>query len=86
MWFVYILECSDESLYTGITNNIEKRLQDHRDNKGAKYMRGRSPFTLVYCEAFYNRSEASKREAKVKSLKRSQKLKLIEGKKDYASK
>ena len=77
MWFVYILKCADNSLYTGITNNIENRLNDHKHGKGAKYMRGRSPFELVYCEELESRSEASKREYHIKSLTKEKKLQLF---------
>ena len=77
MWLVYILECADKSFYTGITTNLENRLQTHKEGKGAKYMKGRSPFTLIYTEEYNNRSEASKREIEIKSLTKRQKLTLI---------
>ncbi len=78
MWAVYILKCSDNSLYTGISNNVEQRIATHNDARGAKYTRARLPVALVYCENVANRSEATKREMAIKSLTRVQKLKLIE--------
>ncbi|TKB47695.1 GIY-YIG nuclease family protein [Thalassotalea mangrovi] len=78
-WFVYILRCADKSLYTGITIDVEKRLQEHNaDNvKGAKYTRARRPVELVYQETLPDRSGAAKREAQIKKLSRQQKIKLI---------
>jgi putative endonuclease len=75
--FVYIVECSDGTFYTGWTNNIEKRLQAHNSGKGAKYTRGRTPVILRYLEELENRSSGLKREAKIKKLSRSQKETLI---------
>jgi putative endonuclease len=75
---VYILECSDGSLYTGITNSIERRISEHEAGLGAKYTRGRAPFTLVYQESLENRSQASKREIEIKSYSRKDKMFLIE--------
>ena len=75
-WIVYILKCSDESLYTGITNNLEKRLQLHASGKGSKYTRGRGPLKLVHQERFKPRSLASKRELFIKKLNRLDKIKL----------
>ena len=77
MWLVYILECADKSFYTGITTNLENRLQKHKEGKGAKYMKGRSPFTLIYTEKYNNRSEASKREIEINSLTKREKVSLI---------
>ena len=78
-WFVYILECNDKSLYTGITNNLEKRIEQHNSSAdGAKYTRPRRPVKYVYQEIQLNRSEATKREIAIKKLKRAEKLKLIE--------
>ena len=77
-WFLYILRCGDGSLYTGITTDVEKRLETHRSGKGAKYTRGRSPLELVYRETCGSHSEALKRERKIKSLTREEKQKLIE--------
>ncbi|GJL85502.1 MAG: hypothetical protein DHS20C02_12770 [Micavibrio sp.] len=75
-WIVYILECADKSLYTGITNDIEGRLKAHEEGKGAKYTKGRGPFTLIYEEDCDDRSTASKREMAIKRLSREEKLKL----------
>lgn len=76
-WCVYILECGDGSLYTGITNDFEKRLAAHTDGSGAKYTKGRGPFTVLYTEAAQDRSDASRRELEIKKLSREQKLELI---------
>lgn len=77
--FVYILECSDKTLYSGWTNNMEKRLQEHNEGKGgAKYTRGRRPVRLVYREPCPTKSDALKREREIKKLSRAQKLLLIE--------
>jgi putative endonuclease len=77
MWYVYILECSDKSFYTGITNNIERRLKQHNDGKGAKYTMMRRPVKLVFSVNVINRSEAAKEEYRIKHLKRVDKLKII---------
>ncbi len=77
-YFVYILECSDGSLYTGITLDIERRIREHTKGKrGAKYIRGKLPIRLVYSEVFETRSEALKRESEIKSYKKEEKVKLI---------
>ncbi len=77
-WFVYILKCSDQSLYTGITTDIERRVNEHNNSsKGAKYTRGRRPVELVHSEGFKSRSEALKREYQIKLLSAEQKLALI---------
>ena len=78
MWYLYILRCKDNSLYTGITTDVEKRLEAHRSGKGAKYTRGRGPLELVYREECGDHSEALKRELEVKALTREEKLKLIQ--------
>jgi putative endonuclease len=75
--FVYILECSDGTFYTGWTNNIEKRLKAHNSGKGAKYTRGRTPVILRYLEELEDRSSGLKREAEIKKLSRIQKENLI---------
>ena len=80
-WTVYILRCGDGSLYTGVTNNIEKRLKAHNDGKGAKYTKARRPVVVVYQEPAANRSEAQKREAVIKKLSRVEKLGLVAGNK-----
>lgn len=77
LWTVYILECHDGSLYTGITNDIEKRLQAHNDGTAARYTRGRGPVCLKYTESHPDRSAASKREVAIKKLSRTEKLLLI---------
>jgi putative endonuclease len=78
MFFVYILECNDTSLYTGITNNLKKRILAHNTLKtGAKYTKARRPVTLVYSEEYETKSKALKREAEIKKFTREQKLKLF---------
>jgi putative endonuclease len=78
MYYLYILECTDETLYTGITTDLERRIAEHNSMKiGAKYTSARRPVKLVYSRKIKNRSLASKEEARVKKLGRSDKLKLI---------
>lgn len=78
MHYCYILKCADESLYTGYTNDIDKRVKAHNEGKGAKYTRNRRPVTLVYYEEFQEKSDAMKREYEIKhKYSREQKLKLI---------
>lgn len=80
MYFLYILKCADKTLYTGITVNVQRRLQEHNSSpQGAKYTRSRRPVKLVYIKKFRNRSTASKAEAKLKQLPRVEKLNLIRG-------
>jgi putative endonuclease len=76
-WTLYILHCADDTLYTGITTNLESRIAAHSAGKGAKYTRGRSPLKLAYSQVFANKSEASVREHEIKSLSRAEKLALI---------
>ena len=76
-WTVYILKCGDGSLYTGITNDLEKRLAAHDAGKGAKYTRGRGPLTVFYTEHHRTKGFALKREAVIKSLNRQDKLAAI---------
>ena len=77
-YFVYILECKDGSLYTGSTNDIEKRVRTHNTAKtGAKYTKARRPVKLVHSESFETKSEALKREAVIKKLSREEKLGLL---------
>jgi len=76
-WQVYIILCSDNSLYTGITNNVEKRFEQHSNGSGAKYFRGRKPEKLVYLESGHTRSTATIRESEIKKLRRSDKCLLI---------
>ena len=73
-----MLECSDNSIYTGITNNLEERLKRHQSGNGAKYLRGRLPIELVYKENFINRSEATKREIYIKKMSKKEKKNLID--------
>ncbi len=75
-WIVYILECSDNTLYTGITTDIKRRMAEHENGTGAKYTKGRGPFKVVYSELQPTMSHALKREAEIKSLNRSAKQKL----------
>lgn len=77
-WYVYMLRCSDGSLYTGCTDNVERRLAVHRSGKGAKYTRSRLPVTLAYQEEAADKSAALRREAAIKRLSRAQKLALLE--------
>ena len=76
-WKLYILRCGDGTLYTGITTDVEKRLEAHRCGKGAKYTRGRGPLELKYREECGDHSAALKREYAVKQLRREEKEKLI---------
>lgn len=76
-WFLYILECNDGTLYTGITNDITRRLQQHNDGKGARYTRTRCPVKLLYYEPCRNRAAAMVRECAVKSLPRERKMKIV---------
>lgn len=80
MNYVYILKCKDNTLYTGYTNDLDKRLQAHNEGKGAKYTKCRRPCKLVYSEQFETKGEALSREAQIKKLKRADKLKLISNK------
>ena len=77
IWYLYILRCGDGSLYTGITTDVEKRVEIHRAGKGAKYTRGRTPLELVYRESCGSHSDALKRELAVKKLTREQKEQMI---------
>lgn len=77
-WFVYMILCSDESLYTGITNDVDRRFREHSEGRlGAKYFRGRQASRLVYLEGGHDRSSATKREIAIKRLKRAHKLLLL---------
>lgn len=76
-WTVYMLRCGDGSLYTGIATDPNRRLQEHRSGKGAKYTRGRTPLELVYTEVCDTKSDALKRELAIKALTREQKLELL---------
>jgi len=76
-WQVYIILCSDDSLYTGITTDTERRFAQHLAGTGAKYFRGRAPLRLVYRENGHDRSSASRREAEIKGLRAQEKRQLI---------
>lgn len=77
MHYIYIVECSDNTLYTGYTNDLEKRIKTHNAKKGAKYTRGRTPVTLKYYEEYDTKVDAMKREAQIKNMRRDKKLKLF---------
>ena len=76
-WFVYILRCGDGTLYTGVTDDVQRRLATHRAGKGAKYTRGRGPLELVYTQEQPDKSAALRREVQIKKLTRPQKEQLI---------
>jgi putative endonuclease len=76
-WQVYIIRCTDDSLYTGITLDVDRRMAEHGGLRGAKYFRGKRPQALVFLECGHSRSSASRREAAIKKLTRSAKLRLI---------
>lgn len=78
-WQVYIILCSDDSLYTGITTDIQRRFDQHASGRGAKYFRGRRPLEVVYREKGHTRSSASRREREIKAMERPAKLALIAG-------
>ncbi len=84
-WLCYILRCTDETLYCGITNDLDKRLAAHNAGEGAKYTRGRAPVKLVYCETCADKSTALKRELEIKGLPRIKKLALVEASQEYRS-
>ncbi|KIU09480.1 GIY-YIG domain protein [Clostridium butyricum] len=86
MNYVYIVECSDGTLYTGWTNNLDKRIEQHCNGTGAKYTRGRGPVTLVYHEEFNDKRDAMRREYEIKRYSRINKLKLIEKMQKYDKK
>lgn len=77
MFYVYIIKCSDDTLYTGYTKDLDKRIETHNQGLGAKYTRGRIPVELVYSEKHTNKSDALKREYYIKSLAKGKKLSLI---------
>ena len=80
MNYTYILKCSDNTYYTGWTNNLEKRLKDHNEGKGAKYTKPRRPVVLAYYETFETKEEAMKREYAIKHMTRAEKEKIIKNK------
>ena len=77
LWYVYILRCGDGTLYTGITDDVDRRLAVHRSGKGAKYTRGRGPLEVVYIQKVPDKSAALKREITIKKLTRQEKEQLI---------
>lgn len=77
-WFVYVLQCRGGTLYTGVTNNLDKRLEEHRQGRGAKYTRGRTPIELLGALEVENRSVAQVEEYRIKNMKRPAKLREIE--------
>lgn len=78
MYFVYLIECSDNSLYTGITNDLERRFNEHRNGKGGHYTSSKKAVKIVYTEEHPDKSSALKREAQIKGWTRQKKLNLIE--------
>lgn len=78
-WFVYIIRASDDSFYTGVTTDVERRFEQHGSKRGAKFFSGRIPVTIEYCQAFPDQGSALKREAEIKKLDRRDKLALIKG-------
>lgn len=77
MHYIYIVECRDNTLYTGYSTDLDKRIKTHNSKKGAKYTRGRTPVVLKYYEEFDNKADAAKRESQIKKLKRTKKLRLF---------
>jgi len=80
MWYVYVLRCSDGTLYTGITNNLQARVKTHNNGKGCKYTCARRPVKLIYHEVSINRSTATKRERFVKKMPKKKKEAMVTGK------
>lgn len=80
MYFVYILECGDGTLYTGITTDVERRFLEHKSGEGANYTRAKGAKEILYTEECENRSIASKREAAIKKLSRVEKIELVKSK------
>lgn len=78
MNYTYIVRCSDGTLYTGWTNNLEKRIKDHNDGRGAKYTKPRRPVDLVYYEEFSTKEEAMRREWEIKQMNRKDKISILE--------
>jgi len=79
MYYVYMVKCADDTLYTGIATELERRIEEHNSSdKGAKYTRVRRPVSLIYSEEYPDRSSASKREYVIKQMRRSEKIKLID--------
>lgn len=81
LYFVYLIQCEDKSIYTGITTDLKRRFKEHQDKIGSNYTRAHKVKKLVYSEKHKDRSEASKREAEIKSWRREKKLALVNSKK-----
>ena len=79
MWYIYMIRCGDNSLYTGIETDVERRFEEHQRDKGARYLRGRGPLQLVFQRAVGTRSQASKDEYQIKKLSKVRKETLISG-------
>ncbi|NQT32235.1 MAG: GIY-YIG nuclease family protein [Candidatus Omnitrophica bacterium] len=77
MWNIYIIECKDGKFYTGVTNNLKRRLMEHNSGNGGRFTRFRKPIKLVYCEECKEKPEALKRESEIKKLNREKKLALV---------
>jgi putative endonuclease len=77
MWYIYILKCEDGSLYTGFTDNPERRFAEHNTKQGAKYTRSHKPVEILYTESFKNKGDALRRERQIKGWRREKKLALI---------
>jgi putative endonuclease len=77
-WYVYIILCSDNSLYTGITTDLERRIRQHAHGIGAKYLRGREPLKVVYLQSGHSRSTAGRREWQIKAMTRTEKILLLD--------
>ena len=77
LWFLYVLQCKDKSLYTGISTNVKRRIKEHSNGKGSRALRGKLPLKLVYQESCSSRSSALKREAEIKKFTHKKKLALI---------
>ena len=78
MWFVYVLLCEDGSLYTGVSDDVEKRFQVHLSGKGSKYLRSHKPVRILHSEKVETRSDALKREAEIKSWSRQKKIEALQ--------
>jgi len=76
-WYVYIIECRDDKLYTGITTNVEQRIKEHNSGKGCRFTKFRGPVKLLYKKKFSDRKEAGRKEREIKGLSRAKKLKLV---------
>ncbi len=76
-WYLYIARCNGNTLYTGVTTDVKRRIEEHNKGVGAKYTRGRAPIELIYCAEYSNRSEAQIEEARIKKLSRKKKEILV---------